>query len=283
MFDTGTGTTLAPTPSPKPTNIFDHEPHLVTTFYGIADVPYNERDADELLFQITSLPNDAQFLVHLGDIKSSSIPCSPDYYKKVGDILRLSSVPVFIIPGDNEWNDCESPDEASITWDNEFGHFDSFWQHNFTVFRQPDREENFAFINNRTLFIGVNLVNGLVRDPDEWTSRLTAQFDWTKNVINDNANTLLALVIFGHSVQTPKNNAFFEPLKTFLRDSWPSMPLLFLQGDTHRWSRQMLWLNLKNGLRVSLTGGTSEPPVKITISPSLTTPSIQTFQLDRRH
>lgn len=58
--------TLAPTASARID--FDNG---VTTFYSIADTPYTQAEARELPIQVRSLPPDAEFLVHLGDIRSA--------------------------------------------------------------------------------------------------------------------------------------------------------------------------------------------------------------------
>jgi hypothetical protein len=76
-------------------------PSPVTTYYVIADVPYNEIEAAELPYQIQSLPSDAEFLVHLGDIREAKGggTCKLYEYYDVAMMLRQSAVPVFIVVG----------------------------------------------------------------------------------------------------------------------------------------------------------------------------------------
>ena len=102
-----------PTPTPNPTLQPTLSPTmpattpgpagspLLTTFYAVADAPYNETEAAELAVQIQSLPSDAEFLMHLGDIRSaaSGAACQLSEYTEVAMILRQSAVPVFIIKG----------------------------------------------------------------------------------------------------------------------------------------------------------------------------------------
>jgi hypothetical protein len=73
----------------------------ITTFYAIADAPYNTLEADELPKQIWALPSSAEFLIHLGDIRSahSGGSCGLDEYNNVAAILRQSAVPVFMVVG----------------------------------------------------------------------------------------------------------------------------------------------------------------------------------------
>jgi hypothetical protein len=70
-------------------------------FYAIADVPYNETETAELPGQIAAIPEDAEFLIHLGDIRSAKegFLCTQAEYQAVASMLTASKVPVFIILG----------------------------------------------------------------------------------------------------------------------------------------------------------------------------------------
>jgi hypothetical protein len=69
-------------------------------FYVISDVPYNDVQAVKLQQQINVLPNDAEFLMHVGDIRSgrnTSAKCIKKEYTDVANLLRSSAVPTFIV------------------------------------------------------------------------------------------------------------------------------------------------------------------------------------------
>jgi hypothetical protein len=69
-------------------------------FYAIGDVPYSPDQSITLKKQIKLIPNDAEFLIHVGDIRSGhnpSLNCLRKEYSDVATLLRTSSVPVFII------------------------------------------------------------------------------------------------------------------------------------------------------------------------------------------
>lgn len=73
-----------------------------TTFYAIGDVPYRDSEMAELEEHVLALPDDAEFLIHVGDIRSGEDEdrkCRIKDYEEVRDILLQSPVPVFIIPG----------------------------------------------------------------------------------------------------------------------------------------------------------------------------------------
>lgn len=74
------------------------------TFYAIGDVPYTDDQRKKLTGQMTSLKNDADFLIHLGDIRSNNkLDCQNTEFSGLAEMLKLSPIPVFIIPGDNEY------------------------------------------------------------------------------------------------------------------------------------------------------------------------------------
>jgi hypothetical protein len=73
-----------------------------TIFYAIGDVPYRDSEKVELEEHVLALPDDAEFLIHVGDIRSGEDEqknCTIEEYIEVRDILLQSPVPVFIIPG----------------------------------------------------------------------------------------------------------------------------------------------------------------------------------------
>lgn len=111
-----TSTTLSPTQAPaiptiEPTLEGDNLPAFQSldptsttfgTFCVIADVPYSDNEAITLRDQIATQMEGCEFLVHLGDIKHGDTACTEDRYITMKDILLESSIPTFIVPGDNE-------------------------------------------------------------------------------------------------------------------------------------------------------------------------------------
>ena len=91
-------TISAPVVAPPPTS------PIVTTFYAIGDVPYSASEATILAQQMAALPNDAAFLIHVGDIrKNNGKNCEAAELSAVATILSSCPVPVFLLVGDNEY------------------------------------------------------------------------------------------------------------------------------------------------------------------------------------
>src|SRR5688572_2099634 len=92
--------------------------NVLVTFSAMGDVPYKHEEEKLLRRQLYWLPRAGEFVIHLGDIQARvrDVPCGEEAYRKVAKILGRSPRPVFIIPGDNEYNDCINADEAWGFW-----------------------------------------------------------------------------------------------------------------------------------------------------------------------
>lgn len=245
-----------------------------TLFYAIADVPYTLEELVYLTWYLFfSVDTDVDFLIHLGDIKRGSKNCTQDLLDDMAQSLSASSVPVFIIVGDNEYNDCPniSPAVALDMWRGTFARFDTkHWTHDLQVTQMPDRPEIFSFLNKRTLLFGLNIVGGLVHDQDEWDQRHADQLEWVTSLMLDHQNDVHSVVLFGHaSPGNRKHGTFFNPFTTFLQNEFPTnVPVLYLCGDAHSWSYDPEYRGVPNFIRIRLNGGVlEEPMVKVTVDP----------------
>ncbi len=244
-------------------------------FYAMGDVPYKPEEDVLLPRQIAQIPDDAQFVVHVGDIKSGSAPCDKAVYQKVSGMLRKTVAPVFIIPGDNEWNDCTNPSEAWKLWKQHFMRFDRHWNHHLPVFRQIEHEENFSFVKGDVLFIGLNIVGGRIHDAAEWMKRHADNLQWVRRNLRQFGDSVNCMVIFGHAHPNIGHVDFFVP---FVKEALKfKKPILYLHGDGHNWICDHPF-PAHNILRVQVDQGRIAPPLKVTITNHKTKP----FLFDRR-
>lgn len=251
-------------------------PQTLVVFSALGDIPYAPAEDELLKQQIAELPEETEFVIHVGDIKRGmSVPCEEQVYAKVAGILAASARPVFIIPGDNEWNDCRDPDAAWGLWEGHFRRFDERWSHRLGVFRQLEREENFSFTRNGVLLIGLNLVGGRVHDRDEWRRRQAENLDWVCRNLRRFGRESSALVVFGHAGPSASHNDFFTG---FVQEAARfEKPVLYLHGDGHRWVYDRPFA-AKNVLRVQVDQGGIAPPLLVTVTDDPQEP----FQFDRR-
>lgn len=255
-----------------------------SSFWAIADAPYTDKDRKILEARLKLLGSDVDFLVHLGDIKSGKSTCNQTVINKVDALMRLAPVPVLMVIGDNEFNDCINPKTALNMWRKKFvGYYAKYWTPKFVVNQMPNRSEVFSFVNKNTLFIGLNLVGGLVHNLTEWNTRHADQLAWIKPLMLAHGSSVHSVVIFGHADPGGNQASFINPFVVFLRETFPkTIPVLYLCGDAHRWANNTAYLNVPNLFRVRLTGGVTEKINKITVDPyRLGKDNSTSFQVER--
>jgi len=184
------------------------------SFYAISDNSHNP----ELLLELGELPEEhGEWLIHLGNWgKKNSTKCFEDNYEKVAEMYVSSSVPVFFVPGMNEWNNCPDYDASQAMWRKLFADYEKNWDmswksRGYEVKRQRNREENFAFAFKDAVYIGLNMVAGQIHDQSEWDLRLDDNFKWVNDNVEENWDSKL-IVMFGSSGVIPKNDRFFDSL-----------------------------------------------------------------------
>ena len=247
------------------------------SFLVMGDVPYGEQELALLVRQVDELPRASEFVVHLGDIKDAKMPCDEAVYARVAGVLRRSAQPVFIIPGDNEWNDCDKPKQAWRLWTKHFLKLDERWKHTFTVARQKDRPSNFAFTHESTLFIGITMVGGAVHDKSEWKAFLQDGAEWTEERLEKEGEKVRCAVVFAHAFPTEKHHGVFAERFPVAARKF-GKPVLYLQGDGHVWLRDQPFENARNVTRVQVDQGGKAPPIKVTLTGEAQEP----FRFDRR-
>jgi hypothetical protein len=200
-------------------------------FYVTSDAPYDTSQEEKLTADLAALPSDADFLVHLGNIQDSAITLCPEArYAHVKDLLAKSPVPIFVLPGEEDWNNCPNPDDAWTSWETNFGSFESNFDHGFTVKRQLRRKENFAFLHMEALFMGFHIVGGRINDQDEWTQRLEDDVTWMESMVTMFSGNFKQIVMLGNARPGPEQRHFFGHLAEFLGPY--EMPIIYIHANS---------------------------------------------------
>lgn len=229
----------------------------LSTYVG--DIPYDRKEEEILASQLKKLSrSEGEFMVHVGDIQFSKRTfCSVSTYT---DVQRLfvdnSDVPVFILPGDNDWSDCPDPDSAARTWMEHFHAFTDrpdYWggTHNMNIDWMEGDESNFGNFamwneESKGLFIGLNMISALDNEIDEteWNKRLDHNLHWTQMNIDRHhhltysagakpESNIKYIVLFGHAKS--KNSYFFKILnKLYTKNdeyAWlQDVPMIYFHG-----------------------------------------------------
>jgi hypothetical protein len=143
-------------------------------FSAFGDVPYSSDELLDLEQHVAdhNRYSPSSFLVHLGDIQSGSELCEETRYQTVADVLKASEVPVFIVPGDNEWVNCADPAQGWAWWTEHLLGLEQSFCGIWPVEAQAARPENFSFLQSGVLFLGLNYVSGTP------SSVVQADADW---------------------------------------------------------------------------------------------------------
>jgi hypothetical protein len=249
-----------------------------TQFTVIGDVPYNDGERAGLidLIDAHNARATSDFVVHVGDIKPGSEPCNQPVYEDVSGILKRFEIPTFIVLGDNEYNDCDTPSEALDLWNAYFLHFNKNWEFPVEIEYQEERPENFAWVRNGVLFLGLNLVGSSVHDQAEWNDRLADDAEWVEKQLNVQDDKVAATVLFWHANVTEVGPEKFESFTNRFKSAAGAFgkPVLYMQGDGHFWFKNRPWPE-QNILRVQVEAGVHA--VQVTVDPDLEEP----FSFDR--
>jgi Calcineurin-like phosphoesterase len=280
-------------------------PETTVTFYAHGDVPYTRIQARKLKTQMLQLSSDpdmttnVDFMIHLGDIRMGgpNHSCTIDEYENVATLLQLSPVPVFIILGDNDVHDCPDPTNGLQLWRTTFSNFESqYWNHTtsmYNIIRPKNYPDNFSFQHKNILFIGVNIVGEHIIDSDinDVTQRLTEQVEWVIETIHEYyiecimyKKMIGRIVLFYHANPGPSTRPFFKPLRHYIGNTLNhSIPILFMNGDAHRYMYQPRFYNASSILRVTVSGLAVDPLLKVTIPlDGLNHDPTDAFRIDRR-
>ena len=77
------------------------------SFGVMGDTPYNEREEPVFVETIARMNGEAlAFVVHVGDIKSGTTPCTDELFLRRKAQFDASLHPFVLTPGDNDWTDC---------------------------------------------------------------------------------------------------------------------------------------------------------------------------------
>lgn len=239
------------------------------TFRAMADVPNDDAQREALEAELESLGPDDEFFIHLGDIHSPH-HCLASSYEYMETSLKSSALPVFIIPGDNEWNDCSDTELAWTRWESHLMRLEEHWSHGLTVLRQDVREENFAFVRSGVLFIGINLVGGTVHDANEWSQRMTDNANWVNENFSRFGDQVNSATIFAHAFADPSGGDRQQFALDFVDAAQDfEKPILYMQGDRHIFILDRPFSGAPNVTRLVVD---QRPSIRVSISDHPTSP-----------
>ncbi len=248
------------------------------SFGAMGDGPRESSEWPEFARQIAAESDDprSMFLVHLGDICKGTKALPEWHYIGVAALLKTSRKPVYVVIGDNEWNDLEDP---AIGWDYWLKHFGRFYRHfdnaPATV-TQPEQTGNFAFVKNRVLVIGLTLVGGTVHDEEEWKRRDADNLAWVNECLDRFGPGVQAAVVCAQAAPSNRKHGGFTAQFVKSVEAFEK-PVLYVHGDGHVYRLDLAW-RAPNLTKVQVDRGATNPPLLITVTANSDKP----FTFDRR-
>jgi len=230
-------------------------------FAVIGDVPYNSYEESQLPLMLDDIAAEhPQFIVHAGDFKSSSKPCSDALFRDRRTLFDASQVPLIYVPGDNEWTDCrrlaaggfDPLERLQKLRELFFATPRSLGRQALAVEQQPGAyPEQLRWRLGPVLFVSLNVPGsnnnfGHRKTPGpEYLARNPAVIEWLEQgFATARREKAAGLVIvmqanpgFKHAVAGLPHSGYRQLLETLRRETlaFPGQVLL-IHGDTH-WQR----------------------------------------------
>jgi hypothetical protein len=234
-------------------------------FAIIGDVPYNAQEEAKFMNLIAAIDHTkVVFVVHNGDFKGGSSPCTDVLFSQRYGLLQMFKHPLVYIFGDNEWTDCHrtgfDPLERLTKLREIFTQGDtSLGQHPLQLTRQSPNppyskfRENVRWSIGSVTFVGLNLPGSnnnfpttlpsgvTVGSMDEYTERNAANLAWMREAFalatRDGSRGLM-LFIQGNPFPFAPNDSTlngFEEFVVALEEETMKFakPVVLANGDSH--------------------------------------------------
>jgi hypothetical protein len=234
-------------------------------FAIIGDVPYNAQEEAKFPALIAAIDRtNVVFVVHTGDFKSGSSPCTDGLFSQRYKLFQTFKHPLIYIFGDNEWTDCHR--SGSDALDRLAKLREIFTQEDTSLGQSPlpltrqsanplfsKFRENIRWRVGSVIFIGLNIPGSNNNFPttlrtgvsvgnlEEYTERNAATLIWMREsfaLANEADSPGLMLFLQGNPFPfTPSNSSLdgFEAFLVALEEETLKFgkPVVLAHGDTH--------------------------------------------------
>jgi hypothetical protein len=230
-----------------------------TAFALIGDLPYGRTDEARLAAMLAALDTEPlAFVLHIGDIKSSSEGCDDALLTRRIGLLERSAHPLVLLPGDNEWTDCPKGDPPAEPLERLDALRRAAWSRpgplgpggpatiaELAFERQPGQPENVRWRMGEVRCVAAHVVGsdngrkGYAGAAEAFAVRAAANRAWVLDTLRlAQRERAAALVIAFHANPDwqPSARSGFRDWIAVLRevaDAFPR-PILLLHGDSHR-------------------------------------------------
>jgi hypothetical protein len=236
------------------------------SFAVFGDTPYNPLEVAAVPHLLREIDRaDMAFVVHVGDLKSASEPCSDRLLRERYALLDASPPPLVYVPGDNDWTDCHGASAGGYHPRERlerlralfFASDESLGRRKLRLARESDDprfrpyQENVRWVAGNVVFVTLNIPasnNNLGRTDAmdvEHTERMIANFAWLAEALRIAQQPgMLGLVVFTHAdprferaKDADDTRDGYAGFRLALRTHASALgkPMLLVHGDGHRY------------------------------------------------
>ncbi len=273
-------------------------------FIAIGDLPYYRGGARAENYQrLVDAVNGAQpeFVIHVGDFKSGSSPCSDERFATERDRMNSIDAAVIYTPGDNEWTDCHRSNAGSHDPNERLARLRAMFFANgrslggqpIDLLRQPSVDrgaptpENAFWWHNDIAFATVHVVGSKnnVDDASEFTGRDAANTAWIGRAFAEASaarSPAVVLALHADMFGSDRRSAGFRATLAAIGAGARAFggPVLLIHGDSHRFIVDQAMMDiapdLDNVTRLQVFGDSEVHAVRILVDPAA--PGVFTFQ-----
>ena len=264
-------------------------------FVAIGDLPYYRGGAREEHYgRLVDAVNAAEpeFVIHVGDIKSGSSPCSDERFVTERDRMNTFDGAVIYTPGDNEWTDCHRsragdyiPEERLALLRRLFFADDrSLGRQPIDLLRQTAVDsgvptvENAIWWHNGVAFATAHVVGSAnnSRNPSEFQARDAANDAWIRRIFAEATaarSPAVVLAIHADIFNAEDGRRGFRTTLSAIGDGARAFggPVLVVHGDSHRFTIDQAMMDiapdLDNIIRLQVFGDSEVHAVRVTVDP----------------
>lgn len=284
------------------------------TLAVIGDTPYGPEQIaafPELVEDVNGDP-DVDAVLHLGDVKLGSSPCTDERLKASLRLYQTFADPFVLTPGDNEWTDCHRPAAGGFMPTERLERVRELFypEPGTTLGRRPMRVgtqsadpafaefvENTLWVRSEVVFSTVHVVgsgNGLApwfggqetqdqreRRRTEYEHRLQADLAWLQRTFAIAEQKGLRGVVVGmHADSFADDRRGMEAVNARMEELSAAFdgPVLLLQGDTHLYKVDRPLAGASNLTRIVVEGETAQEWLRLRVDPG----SDQLFNWERQ-
>ena len=189
------------------------------------------------------------FVVHVGDIKSGSSPCTDELFLREKERFEDSANPLVYVPGDNEWTDCERTGYDPIERLERLREIffvgeESLGEETIPLTRQSaDYPENVRWSYGGATFLGLNVPgpnNNRDEASGEYERRNEANLEWMREGFEsaeaEESSALMIVLQANPGFELPpEERTGYNDLLAALEEETVAFgkPVVLVHGDTH--------------------------------------------------